>query len=149
MTSYNYIILESSSGSPSWRFKVVEGGYNVVKEKAQTENETIGGIDVAMGAVHEIHEYVVKVKQGRWIITDSGSYQVEADEVGLLSDLEAFYELNDPGGSPTNVITLTDHYGVEKDVYFVGTFAKQPISTIIEGGNAIFFIPIRLRVIPS
>lgn len=142
-----YIVLATSTGSPSYKFKVVEGGYNVVLDKAQTENETIGGIDVAMGTVHEIHEYIVKVRQSRWIIS-SGSYRQEEDDVGILSNLEDFYRLNNPKATPTNVITLTDHYGVVKSVYFVGQFPKKPVSSIIEGGNAIFFMQIRFRVIP-
>jgi hypothetical protein len=143
-----YIILATSTGSPAYKFKVVEGGYNVVKDKAQTENETIGGIDVAMGVIHEIHEYIVKTRQSRWIITTSGSYRQENDDYGTLDDLEAFYLLNNPKSTPTNIITLTDHYGAVKQAYFVGQFPKKPVSSIIEGGNAIFFMQIRFRVIP-
>jgi len=143
-----YIVLATSTGSPAYKFKVVEGGYNVVKDKAQTENETIGGIDVAMGVIHEIHEYIVKTRQSRWIITTSGSYRQENDDYGILDDLEAFYLLNNPKSTPTNIITLTDHYGAVKLVYFVGQFPKKPVSSIIEGGNAIFFMQIRFRVIP-
>lgn len=144
-----YILLTPSSGSPAYKFPVIESGYNVTVSKAQTENMTIGGIDVAMGQIHEIHEYIIKVRHGRWIVTTSGSYQQVADDYGLLSDLEYLYTLNDPQGTPSNVITMVDHYGVTKLVYFVGDFPKVPITTIIDGGGGIFYIPCRFRVIPS
>lgn len=150
MTVYGYIQLVGSSGSPASKFKVVDGGYRVTLAKAQTENETIGGIDVAMGAIHETHEYMVKVRESRWTVVSSGSYRKEEDDIGILSDLQYFYELNNPAGSPnTNVVTLIDHYGSSKSVFFVGELAKTPVTIIIEGGEAMFYIPIRLRVIPS
>lgn len=145
----DHIILTNSNTTETWKFKVVEGGYNVTLSKAQTENMTIGGIDVAMGTIHEIHEYIIKVRQTRWVIISSGSYRQEADDIGVKDDLEYFYLLNDPNGTPSNVITLTDHLGVEKSVYFVGDFPKVPLTTIIEGGGAIYFIPCRFRVIPT
>lgn len=149
MATNAWITLTPSTGSPAYKFKVVEGGYNVTKYKAQSENETIGGIDVAMGQIHEMHEYAIKVRAGRWIVTSSGSYRQEDDDYGLISDLEYLYTLNNPNGSPSNIITMVDHFGNTKQVYFVGEFSKQPLTTIIEGGGAIFIMPCRFRVIPT
>jgi len=145
----SYIVLTSSSGSPSYKFPVIEGGWKPVKEKAQTENETIGGIDVHMGLVHEVHEYVIKTYESRWAITSSGSYRMCDDDYGVLSDLEWFYDLNDPYGTPTNVITLTDHYGDNHYCYFVGQFSSAPSTVIIEGGFARYLTPCRFRIIPT
>jgi hypothetical protein len=141
----NYIVLTNSEVTESWKFKVIEGGYNVIKTKAQTVNETLGGIDVAVGTIHEVHEYVIRLRADRFI----GDTQVEDSDYGVRTDLVYFYELNNPKGTPTNVITLTDHFGDDHQVYFVGDLSVRPITTIIEGGAAIFFIPVRFRFIPE
>jgi hypothetical protein len=116
--------------------------------KAQTENETIGGLDVAMGTVYEIHEYQIKVRAGRYVFTSSGSYQEVPDDYGILDDLEVFYRYNNPNGTPSNIITMIDHYGNTKSILFVGEFPKTPVSTILDTSQAVYFLPVRFRVIP-
>lgn len=148
MTTQAYIQITASSGSPSWKFRVTDGGYAQILDKAQSENETIGGLDVAMGAIHETYELILKVRQGRWAVTSSGSYREEPDDYGVLSDLEELYRLNNPNSTPSNVLTLIDNFGETKSIYFLGQFKKVPVSTIIEGGMALFFMPVRFRVIP-
>ena len=150
MTTYSYIILTDSSGSTlSKKFLVSAGGYRVTLRKAQSENETIGGIDVAMGTIHEVHEYQIKVRAERWTFTSSGSYQEVPDDYGILDDLETFYAYNNPNGVPSNVITMVDHFGNTKLILFVGDFPKSPVSTILESSQAVYFLPVRFRVIPT
>jgi hypothetical protein len=130
------------------KFKVMQGGYRILLQKMQTENNTIGGVDVAMGTIQEVHEYTMKVKEGRFTIWTSGSSQDVPDDFGVLSDLETFYRYNNPNGTPSNIITMTDHYGVTHSIYFVGEFPKTPVTTILESAQAIYFIPVRFRMIP-
>jgi len=148
MTTYPYIVLTNSNATLSMKFPVNQGGYRILLQKRQTENDTIGGVDVAMGTVVEVHEYMIRVRAGRFSIWSSGSSQEVPDDYGLLSDLETFYRYNNPNGTPSNVITLTDHYGVTHSIYFVGEFPKTPVTTILETAQAIYFIPVRFRIIP-
>jgi hypothetical protein len=148
MTTYGYIILTNSNASLSKKFVVAQGGYRVLLQKAQTENLTIGGVDVAMGTIHEIHEYQIKVREGRYTFWSSGSSQDIPDDYGVLSDLETFYRYNNPNGTPSNVITMTDHYGNVHQVLFVGEFPKTPVTTILDTAQAVYFLPVRFRIIP-
>jgi hypothetical protein len=145
MTTNSYIVLANSNASLTMKFLVSFGGYRILLKKNQAENETIGGIDVAMGTIHEIHEYLLKVRADRL----TGAFQEVPDDYGTLADLETFYRYNNPNGTPSNIITLTDHYGNAKSIYFVGEFSKTPVSTILETSQAVYFIQVRFRVIPS
>jgi hypothetical protein len=121
----SYITLTNSDVSLSKRFLVSQGGYRVT-----------------------FHEYQIKVRAGRYVFTSSGSYQEVPDDYGILDDLEVFYRYNNPNGTPSNIITMIDHYGNTKSILFVGEFPKTPVSTILDTSQAVYFLPVRFRVIP-
>lgn len=139
MATNKYIDLyDSSSGSGGAFFRVVEGGYKPEKDKGGQINQTAGGgLDVSVGDIYEIHQYLIRVREDE---TEVG--------YGDLAELERLWSLNDPGGTPSNILTLIDHYGVTHQVYFMGKFSRQPVSVIIEGQQAWFMIPCTFVFIP-
>jgi len=133
-----YIVLANSTGTLSKQFKVVVGSYRVAVKKNQSMQTTIGGkIDLGQGSVHTTHSYVLKVPY-----TGTGSY-------GSLSDLQTLFALSDPGASPSDVISFTDHLGNNKNVYFLGELAKEPLAYLLDGSDARYMIRIEMVEIPS
>lgn len=145
-----YLILRNSveqatytSGSGAFqghKFAVVEGGYKPGYEKSLTVEKTITGhLDVTMGSVFYLASYTIKVYE------ELDATQL-ADNMGTYQDLLDYFLLNDPtptSGSPSNLITLVDHYGVSHNGYLVGTHAPDPLTVTIEGLCAIFHIQIQ------
>lgn len=137
-SSRKYIELFDSNGSGS-AFRVVQGGFKPIKDKTGEINKTAGGgIDYAIGDIYEMFEYIIWLRDTE----DEGTY-------GDRAELERIYALNNPNGTPSNVITLKDHFENEHDCYMVGQQVPQPLSTIISGLYAWFYIPVKLHVIPS
>lgn len=143
MASNDYITLENSDASKSLKFRVLGGpetDYNDgMLSKSQTLNKTIGGgIDASVGAVYRSWNPVIMVRHTE---LESG--------YGNLSDLETFYSYNDPGGTPSNIITFTDHHGgAGVDVIILGDFEKQILGVSIEGSNAWSHVRIQLHEVP-
>ena len=130
MSHTKYFILTNSTGTLSKKFRVILTSYNVMLEKSQNIAKTIDGeLDVSMGGIYENHQYAIRVKHTE-------------DEIGYgdLADLKTFFSLVDPNGSPSNVLKLTDHYGIDYLVYFVGNFNKSIMGVSIEGANAYFIV---------
>ncbi len=138
MASNSYFTLTTSSGSLSKKFTVSQTGYQPGKTKQQSEQITIdGSLDISMGSIIERHIYTVKVRETE----DRSGY-------GDLSDLDYFFSLNNPIGTPTNKLTFVDHHGVSQHCYMVGDHIPSPLSTVIEGGDAWFFVQCTLRIVP-
>jgi hypothetical protein len=68
---------------------------------------------------------------------------------GDVVELERIYGLNNPNGTPSNVITLEDHFNNQFDCYMAGNFVPEPLTTTISGLYAWYYIPITLHVIPD
>ena len=138
MTSYNYIELKSSDLSISKKFYVVIGGYEPNLRKLGTIEDTLnGGIDYSVGALRETHNVIIRVKH-------------TSDETGFgsLADLRSLFELNNPAGTPSNIITYVDHFGVSHNVYIVGDFGQSLLTTLIEGSQAVYLVKLALYFIP-
>src|SRR3990172_393694 len=137
MPTNKYITLQDSSGSGG-QFAVVQGGYKPILERNQTVNKTAAGSpDVAQGGIFERHEYMIRCRDTE----DRSGY-------GTVHELERLWRLNNPNGTPSDKITLIDHYGNSHTTIFIGQFPKQPLTTIIEGSEAWVFIPVTLRFLP-
>jgi hypothetical protein len=139
-TSYPYIILATSNASKTKRFMVAEGGYAPNLTKAQNEQHTIDGVvDGSQGAIYGAFIYQLKVYE-----TLLGGM---ANDYGTIWDLQDFYVLNNPNGTPSDVLTLTDHFGNAHDVLFMGQLAPQPLSVILSGDNALYFYKVEFHEI--
>lgn len=132
MTVTNYFTLTTSDESMSKRFRVLLPGYKPGKDKSQSIKKTVDGeYDVAQGGIYRQHDYVIRVKA-----------EEEEEEWGTLSDLDTFWEFNNPNpvSGPSNRLKLTTHYGDEWIVTTVGDFVPEPAGVILEGPDALFFV---------
>lgn len=145
MTTNSYITLKHTSGSSAdtygdgVKFKVVQGGYKPGMSKQINVQRAINGYaDVTLGGIYGHFQYTLKIRgQGVPGYTDYGQ----------LSELESFYELNTPSGSPGNIIELTDHFQQTHKVVMFGDFVPEPATTIIEGNCAVYFVPVQFEVL--
>ena len=126
MTTYPYFILRTSDAGIEKRFRVILSGYAKVLEKMQSINRTIdGSLDVATGSVQTKYMFLVRVRE-----TET------EEDYGDLADLEMFYSLNNPNGTPSNLITFIDHFGNQHIVIMSGDFNSQLQGIMIEGDTA-------------
>jgi hypothetical protein len=117
----------------------VQGGYKPIKEKTGEINRTAGGsFDYAVGDIYRTFKYIIWLRDTE----DEGDY-------GDVVELERIFGLNNPNGNPSNVITLEDHFNNQYSCYMVGDQVPEPLTTIISGLYAWYYIPITLHVIPS
>lgn len=131
----SYITLANSTGTLSKRFNVILGGYKVTYHKTGSERETIdGSLDVCQGGVRRDIQYVLRVSEA---VADSN--------YGTLANLQTLFNLNNPQATPTNKITLTDHYGNTIYCYLTRNLELTPQTTILTGNTSLFLIPVTLR----
>ena len=132
-----WVTLSDSTASITKRFICIFPGYNPRKEKRETINTTIDGeLDISRGGIYKTYSYVFRVR-----IDEPDS------DYGDQEDLEYFYDLNNPNGSPSDKLTLTDHYGNTWLVAMVGTYDPQVQTVYLDGAYAFALIPVELRVI--
>ena len=133
-----YFSLKDSVGN-SKKFRAILSGHEPMSEKMQGIQSTLnGGLDAAVGGIYRTHTYNVKVRATE---TESG--------FGSKADLEYFYNLNNPNGSPSNLLVLTDHFGNDHNILMVGQFLPSPLGVMIEGSNAWFIIRCVFKFIPE
>ena len=126
----NHIILENSNASLNKKFRVIFQGYKRTKSKPKDFKKTIGGkIDYAVGTIYQAWMFTIKVRE-----TESESGYGDKD------DLETFFDYNAPQGTPSNIITMTDHFGVDHDVLMLGTFDEKTLGVNITGTTAWFHV---------
>lgn len=132
-----YIILTDST-SNAYRFRVQfpRRGYRPIRRKANKIQQTVTGkIDNQVGPVTMEWQYTLVV---------AGTTDPDGSDYGVLSELRTLFDLNNPNGSPSNVLTLTDHYENTHSVYIVGDMQEEPFSPNLSGSCAWFRVPIHL-----
>ena len=129
MPTVDYIWLKTSDLSLSKKFKVIAQDYDDgTLEKSEEVNKTIGGgIDHSVGAVYKTWSPIIRVRHT----------ETETD-YGDKDDLEYFYELNNPNGTPSNDITFIDHHSTEYTVHTVGKLSKNAMGCQLDGECAWF-----------
>ena len=133
-----YFSLTDSLGTMK-KFRSILVGHEPLTEKVQNIQTTLnGGLDASFGGIYVIHTYSVKVR----------ATETE-DDFGSADDLEAFYRLNNPHGTPSNILVLTDHKGVDHNIYMVGQHLPLPTGVMIEGPHAWFIVKCTFRFIPE
>ncbi len=125
----DYIWLKTNDESLEKKFRVLEQDYDDgTLEKSEEVNKTIGGgIDHSIGAVYKTWSPIIRVRHT----------EPEAD-YGNMADLEYFFSLNNPNGTPNNDITFIDHHQIEYTVHIVGPLTKSKMGFEIEGECAWF-----------
>lgn len=133
MATNDYIVLTNSNSSLSKRFKAV--AMKMSKTRTDNVDRTVGGsTDKQSGTIVQRWQYGLRVPV--YTAQSAGS------DYGLWSDLETFYGYNNPNGTPSDKITLKDHYQVDHTVIFVGDIAPEPLATILEGDAAYYIVQV-------
>lgn len=168
MASYSYIILRNSVEQAAWaaltseqraaqmaweasygtsgsdpgfwqgkKFKVVMGGYRaaLVQPLSSIVPTPAGWVDTSPGPIFYEAQFIIRTYHTIPV------YEPEP-HLGTLGDLETYYKLQNPNGTPTNIKVLVDHFGVEHTGFFREDFVPEPLTTTIEGAYAIFMVPI-------
>lgn len=134
MTIYKYIVLSNSNSSVSKRFSAI--GMQPVFMRTDTDKITIGGKhDKASGAILRAYSYTLRVP-------------AETDDVdyGTLDDLIGLFSLISPNATPSDLLTLQDHYGDSYTVKFSSDMAPEPLTTQLDGPNAWHIIQVTLQI---
>jgi len=133
-----YITLADSTGTTVCNFRVIHEGYTDGElEKAGSVEPTIGGgVDVSMGAVRKKWEPIIKVYGTNSTVDEAG--------YGTRTALEWFFNLNNPNGTPSNVISMTDHHGSTHSIFLIDTLQANLLTTLVEGSGAVFHVKVRM-----
>ena len=119
------------------KFVVIQDSYKPTLTKASSQQRAMDGtLDQTDGSVTFSGQYVLRV-------TETPSSENTADHYGSQDDLEDYFILNNPKGTPSNLITLVDHYGNTHNGFLIGDHSPQPLTTILEGEDAHFFVAIQ------
>jgi hypothetical protein len=122
----SFLTLITSDNNISKKFRVIFGGYANILDKAQQIDKTIDGkLDISVGSVHERYMVTIRTRDLE-LVPDYGSQ----------ADLKYFYKLNSPNGTPSNHITLIDHFGEMKTVVMMGDYNTQTQGIMILGEDA-------------
>lgn len=138
MAHYPYIILGNSNDSLSKYFRVMHEGYGVTDSKSQQIRKTAGGDwDITEGSVKEIHSYIIRVRQSEPVAN-----------YGTLANLRTLYALNNPAGTPSNILKFTDNYGTgPQNAMLVGDMTRSILGIEIEGNEAWFYVKVTLYIL--
>jgi hypothetical protein len=121
--AFNYLRIITSGSTLDWKFKALQ--QKPIWQKTQSSERTLdGGIDHSEGAVYQIKRYVLRVPY---------DYQTGEEDFGKLSDFIYLYSLNNPRGTPSNLLTLVDHHGSVFTGWLTGDLSPDPITTVIDG----------------
>lgn len=136
----DYIVLESSDGTISGRYRVMAMDYGdgTIQSGAQINKTVGGGIDVHTGKTYEIWEPVIKVR-----------HTEPEDGYGTIDDLETLYEYVSLDAPPTRVITFYDHNQVRREVMFLEDFSKVLRLLQVEGTTAWYYVRLIMLKVPE
>jgi hypothetical protein len=139
MSTFDYIILADDQETIEKHFKAIK--FVPRLERTDTFTNTAGGgIDKQAGSILKSFLYTLKV------------YADAVDPMGSLNDLTTLYSLNNPTpleGQSSDLIILTDHYGVIHYVKFRDDYMPEPVTTQLEGPNALHYVNVTLIEIPN
>ncbi len=132
MATNEYITLCTSGSEVNKKFYAILNGYTEIHKRAQTLEENVEGEPlITNGGVYRMFKYVLKL-----------SHEMDDATFGTKDDIITMYNLNNPNASPSDVITLIDHYGVSHQVKFMNNLELNPLTVIIEGTESYFYTPI-------
>lgn len=137
MAIEKYFTLTTSDAQITKRFKVLHTGYRPSTMKMETINRTLNGIqDISRGAIYKMFDYIIKVRE-----------QEEDTDYGTLADLSYFFELNNPNGTPSDKLTMVDHYGNTTTCVFIRDFSPEPLGVMLEGLDAYFTVKTSFEIL--
>ena len=131
----NYIRLVTSDGTTlDRRFKAI--AMKPGKRRMDSIETTLeGGTDKANGPIFKIWEYVLRIPLENPSVEEEGNW----------AEFEQFYDYNDPNATPSDQITLYDHFEVDHTVFLVGDLRPEPLTTMLEGDSAWYLVQVAFR----
>lgn len=135
--AYDYIWLRTEDGTTkSKKFRVIAQEYDDgTWNRSESVKRQIGGdLDHSLGANYRTWTPQIMV---RWDESETN--------YGSLSDLEYFYKLNNPRGTPSNRIWFVDNHGGTVMVHMVGQMNKQALGCMIQGTEAWYIYRLTLE----
>ncbi len=136
MPTNNYIQLKASNQTSYMKFMAIE--MKLPHQRMDSIEYTVGGgVDKAAGPILRKWQYTLRVP------VDTTVYR-GVTNFGRFTELQTLYDYNDAHGVPTDVVDFADHWGNTSSVYFSGDLDPSSLTTIIEGSNAWFLVPITL-----
>ena len=136
MPTTKWITLANSNASVSKRFKALA----IKMPLFRTDNIdiTLGGkADKQAGTIIKQYSYILRVPIDT---PDDPTF-------GTYAHLLSLFVLNNSQATPTDVISLTDHFGTAHSCYFVGEMSPEPLTTMLEGPNAWHLVQVTLQEI--
>ena len=128
-----YIEIITSGSEISRKYYAILSGHSEIHRKAQSiENNIEGEPLITNGGIVLQFNYVIKLM-----------YETDEAGFGTKDEMIYLYRLNNPNGSPSDVLTLIDHYGVSHKVKFTEGLELVPLTTMIDGEDAYFYTPIK------
>jgi len=127
-----YISLASSTGSINKRFYATEMG-RTLKRAETTEELTGGKLSVSKGRGRDHYTYTLFV-----------AHTPDDSNFGSLEDLRRLFRLNNPSGSPSDVITLTKHDDTVLQCRMLGDMPEKPETVLIETAGSWYALDIEL-----
>ena len=144
MTVQKYIKLANSNASLVKQFRVLHDGFAPAREKLGTRRITVTGVvDNQVGPVLRSWQFILKVYETD--PTDPNKADAANTGYGRVDHLRTFFGYNSPGGTPTNVITFTEHDDTQShSVYLVGTMRDKLLTYSMTGETGIFHVSVSL-----
>jgi len=144
MTVQKYIKLANSNSSLIKKFRVLHDGYVPAREKLGVRRVTVTGkIDNQVGPVMRSWQFILKVYETD--PTDPTKSDSATTGYGRIDHLRTFFGYNSPGGTPTNVITFTEHDDTQAhSVYIAGVMRAKMLTYSLTGITGIFHVPVTL-----
>lgn len=149
MSANKYITLAPSNdttGTQAKRYRVLMGGWKYTIERSQSIEKAISGkLDVTEGGLITSQEYTIRLR-----------HRESPDSLyGTRADLENLFRLNNPNGTPSNLVRFSDHYHdyaaydptTYADAILTNSLRIEPLTTIIDGDYAWFVINLSLVLI--
>jgi hypothetical protein len=127
----DYITFNNSNGSLRRQFYATAASVSTGRQQAI--EPTLGGsIDLAWGLALRRYNFTIAAPQSA-----SGTIW------GTYANLETYYGYNNPGGTPSVLLTMIDHSGGTHTGYLTGDLKRDPLSVILDGNTAYWAIPVQ------
>lgn len=144
MAVNKWITLSNSNNSLTKKFRVLHESYAPTREKMGVRRVTVTGVvDNQVGPVLRSWQILLKVYETD--PTDPTKSDGATEGYGLIAHLRTLFGLNDPGGTPTNVITFTEHDDTQShSVFITGVMRPKLLTYSLTGTTGIFRVPLVL-----
>ena len=129
------VTLKSSDSSINKKFRVARR--TIQHNRHESVSFTLDhNLDIERGGLYNLHQLVIMVRETE---TEAG--------YGDKDDLISIISLNNPNGTPTDVVTYIDNEGDTHTGYIVGNTSEKIIAVQVVGTEAWFYMELQFMEI--